>query len=668
MESMSFVHDTLAQRVVFRTGQAVEAVIEQAQELGIARPMIISTDGTHEVAEEIAARTAPAAHWRDAVQHVPREVADAATAQARDTDADGLITVGGGSATGLAKAIALETGLPIIAVPTTYAASEATPVWGITEERTKTTGVDPVVLPRVVVYDADLVATLPAEMAVASGLNALAHSVDSLWAPKADPINRAHCIESARALAESLRALVADGGTRAREKALYGCYLSGVAFASAGSGLHHKICHVLGGTFNLPHAETHSVVLRYVAALNLPAVPDIAADLAAALGGEDAVTELNRLYRDVGAPASLAELGMPEDGIPDAVARVLAAVPAGNPAEVTEENMTALLTAAHHGTAPTSAQENPMTTDSAVTAGTAEITDTQKRIEQSLVDEVVASFDGTADPRLKDLMQSLVRHLHAFIRDVRLTEEEWGHAIDFLTRVGHITDDRRQEFILLSDTLGASMQTIAVNNQAYKDATEATVFGPFFVDTAPQIEQGGDIAEGSTGQPAWVEGTVTDTDGNPVPGARIEVWESDEDGFYDVQYDDGRTHGRAHLFTDEDGSYRFWAMTPVPYPIPHDGPVGQMLQAVGRSPLRAAHLHFMVTAPGMRTLVTHIFVDGDEQIEIGDSVFGVKQSLIKQFAEQPAGTPTPDGRDLGDTPWASCRFDIVLAPADTQEK
>lgn len=290
---------------------------------------------------------------------------------------------------------------------------------------------------------------------------------------------------------------------------------------------------------------------------------------------------------------------------------------------------------------------------------------TQQQIEQALLDEVVASFADTPDPRLKELMQSLVTHLHAFIRDVRLTEEEWNHAIDFLTRVGHITDDRRQEFVLLSDTLGASMQTIAVNNQAYKDATEATVFGPFFVDDAPRIDLGGDIAGAANGQPAWVEGVVTDTDGNPVPGARIEVWESDEDGFYDVQYDDGRTHGRAHLFTDDQGRYQFWGLTPVPYPIPHDGPVGQMLQAVGRSPLRAAHLHFMVTAEGMRTLVTHIFVEGDPQIETGDSVFGVKESLIKRFEEHPAGTPTPNGRDLGDRTWTSCRFDIVLAPAGT---
>jgi hydroxyquinol 1,2-dioxygenase len=287
----------------------------------------------------------------------------------------------------------------------------------------------------------------------------------------------------------------------------------------------------------------------------------------------------------------------------------------------------------------------------------------QALVEQKLVDTVVASFDKTEDPRLKQLMQALTRHLHNFVREVRLTEAEWNTAIEFLTAAGHITDDKRQEFILLSDVLGLSMQTIAINNQAYKGATEATVFGPFFVDDAPEIPRGGDIAGGAAGQPCWVEGTITDTTGNPVPGARIEVWEADEDGFYDVQYTDSRVAARARLFADDNGKYSFWGLTPTPYPIPHDGPVGKMLEATGRSPVRASHLHFMVTAPGLRTLVTHIFVEGDPQIEIGDSVFGVKDSLIKRFETQPASTPTPDGRDLGNQAWARTRFDVVLAPA-----
>lgn len=282
--------------------------------------------------------------------------------------------------------------------------------------------------------------------------------------------------------------------------------------------------------------------------------------------------------------------------------------------------------------------------------------------EQELIDRVVASFADCDNPRLRQVMQSLTRHVHAFIRDVRLTEAEWNTAIEFLTAAGHITDDKRQEFILLSDVLGASMQTVAVNNEAYLNATEATVFGPFFVDDSPEVSNGGDIAGGASGAACWVEGTVTDTAGNTVPGARVEVWEADDDGFYDVQYTDGRVAARAHLFTDDDGTYRFWGIKPTPYPIPHDGPVGKMLAKVGRSPVRAAHLHFMVTAPGYRTLVTHTFVEGDPQLDIGDSVFGVKDSLIKRFEEQAADVPTPDGRDLGGRPWFRSRFDIVLAP------
>jgi hydroxyquinol 1,2-dioxygenase len=292
-----------------------------------------------------------------------------------------------------------------------------------------------------------------------------------------------------------------------------------------------------------------------------------------------------------------------------------------------------------------------------------EVSPEQAAVEEGLVRTVIDSFENTPDPRLKELMQSLTRHLHNFLREVRLTEDEWNAAIEFITAAGHITDDKRQEFILLSDVLGATMQTIAVNNQAYKGATEATIFGPFFTEDAPEIPIGGDIAGGAAGQPCWVEGTVTDTEGSPVPGARIEVWEADEDGFYDVQYTDQRVAGRAHLFADEDGRYSFWGLTPTAYPIPHDGPVGKMLESVGRSPVRASHLHFMVTAEGRRTLVTHIFVEGDPQIEIGDSVFGVKDSLIKRFEPQAAGTPTPDGRDLGNQAWARTRFDVVLAPA-----
>lgn len=287
----------------------------------------------------------------------------------------------------------------------------------------------------------------------------------------------------------------------------------------------------------------------------------------------------------------------------------------------------------------------------------------QAEREQELMERVVASFAGTTDPRLKHLLEELVRHLHAYVRTVRLTEAEWNSAVEFLTRVGHITTQYRQEFVLLSDVLGVSMQTVTVSNEAVGAATESTVFGPFFVNDAPTIELGGDIAGGAAGEPAWVEGTVTDLDGRPVPGALIEVWEADEEGLYDVQHDDGRVYGRARMLADDRGAYRFWGLFPTPYPIPDDGPVGDLLNAAGRSPYRASHLHFMVTAEGYRTLVTHIFVRGDELLG-SDSVFGVQDSLVFDWEQHAAGTATPDGRDVG-TAWASVRFDIVLAPGES---
>jgi hydroxyquinol 1,2-dioxygenase len=284
----------------------------------------------------------------------------------------------------------------------------------------------------------------------------------------------------------------------------------------------------------------------------------------------------------------------------------------------------------------------------------------QRAVEEDVLARVLASFAATPDERLEFVITSLVRHLHGFLREVRLTEREWERAIDFLTAVGHITDERRQEFILLSDVLGASMQTVAINNPIEGLATEATVFGPFFVHDAPFVEYGGDIAFGAPGQPAWVEGSVSTLRGEAVPDARIEVWEADEDGRYDVQYSDSRVGGRGYVRSDGDGRFAFWGLTPVPYPIPYDGPVGELLAATGRSPYRAPHLHFMVSAPGLRTLITHIFVRGGEYLD-SDSVFGVKDSLIKDFVEQPAGTPTPDGRDLAGSTWSRVRFDIVLA-------
>lgn len=283
--------------------------------------------------------------------------------------------------------------------------------------------------------------------------------------------------------------------------------------------------------------------------------------------------------------------------------------------------------------------------------------------EQRVTDEVLASFESGGSPRYADIMRSLVRHLHAFAREVRLTEREWEQGIEFLTRAGHITTDKRQEFILLSDVLGLSMLTVGINAPASAGATESTVFGPFFVDDAPEIPLGGDIARGAKGVPCYVAGSVRSTDGTPIAGARIDVWEADEDGFYDVQYAGDRSAARGWLRSGEEGEYRFWSVRPSPYPIPHDGPVGDLLQAAGRSPMRPAHLHFKVDAPGHRTLITHIFVAGDDYLD-RDAVFGVKNSLVVEVAEQPPGI-APDGSRL-DRPWHRIDFDIVLARGEDQ--
>lgn len=307
-----------------------------------------------------AARAAPVLEgtpvevWHTEVaRHVPVDVAERARAVAAEHDVDVLVCVGGGSATGLAKAVALTGGLPIVAVPTTYAGSEATDVWGLTEHGRKSTGTDRRVLPRAVVYDASLMLGLPVPTSVASGLNALAHCIDALWGPRADPIDRALAVEGVRGLTAGLPRIVADprelGG---REQTLYGAHLAAVAFASAGSGLHHRICHVLGGMFDLPHAETHAVVLPHVLAFNAPAVPELDRRLAEAFGADSALVGLLTLRDELGAPRALRDLGLRIDELPAAVQPIVDAAPAGNPTPVTATGIESLLRAAWAGKEP----------------------------------------------------------------------------------------------------------------------------------------------------------------------------------------------------------------------------------------------------------------------------------------------------------------------------
>ena len=348
---LRFAHETLPQRVCFAAGEAADAVAQEVRRLGGSRVMAIATNPGR--AEPVLAGVPVAVLHTDVVRHVPVEVAERARAVAREHDVDVLVSVGGGSTTGLAKAVALTTGLPIVAVPTTYSGSEATDVWGQTEGGRKATGVDRRVLPRSVVYDASLMLALPVATSVASGLNALAHCVDAMWGPRTDPIDQALALEGIRAVDAGLvRVVTEPTGLGGREQTLYGAYLSAVAFASAGSGLHHKICHVLGGRFDLPHAETHAVVLPYVLALNAPAVPDLDARMAAAFGADTALAGLQRLRRAVDAPRSLRDLGLTEADLATAVGPILEAAPPSNPVPVTAEAIEELLRAAYDGRDP----------------------------------------------------------------------------------------------------------------------------------------------------------------------------------------------------------------------------------------------------------------------------------------------------------------------------
>jgi catechol 1,2-dioxygenase len=285
----------------------------------------------------------------------------------------------------------------------------------------------------------------------------------------------------------------------------------------------------------------------------------------------------------------------------------------------------------------------------------------QRTVPTDITAAAVASFEGCEDSRLRELMRALVRHLHGFASEVGLTQEEWGRMIEVLTDTGHITDERRQEFILWSDTLGLSMLVDAMANPLPPGATESTVLGPFYVPGSPERGYGESMIGEPAGTPAWVHGSVLATDGTPIAGAELDVWQNGEDKLYAVQRPEApEDHLRGRYRTREDGGYAFLAVQPVPYPIPYDGPVGEMLSSVGRHPWRPAHIHMIIRAPGYRTVTTHIFDRASEYLD-SDAVFAVKPSLMRDFVRRDAGDPErPDGVE-GD--WVSVQNDIVLAPA-----
>lgn len=274
--------------------------------------------------------------------------------------------------------------------------------------------------------------------------------------------------------------------------------------------------------------------------------------------------------------------------------------------------------------------------------------------EETSVSAVNSRMGEDINPRLATVMASLVKHLHAFAKDVELTQEEWGVAIDFLTRTGQMCDENRQEFILLSDTLGVSMLVDAINHRRPSGATENTVLGPFHVADAPHYPMGQNISLDGKGESCLFQGRVLDRQGNPIENATIDVWCDNADGFYDVQQPDiqPKCNNRGIFTTGADGAYSFRGIRPVAYPIPDDGPVGQMLAALGRHPNRPAHMHFIVSAPGHERIITHTFVDGDQWLT-SDAVFGVKASLIS----------TMEPGDEGDTMWKSS-FDFIMVEQD----
>ena len=277
--------------------------------------------------------------------------------------------------------------------------------------------------------------------------------------------------------------------------------------------------------------------------------------------------------------------------------------------------------------------------------------------EDNITDLAVERWATAKDPRLAEILTSLVRHLHGFAREVRLTEAEWMAAVQWLNRTGQISDEKRQEFILASDVLGLSMLVVQMNHRLDPDATPNTVLGPFHIDGSPPLPFGADMSDGVAGTPLFVHGTVRDLSGAPVAGALLDVWQADGDGMYEAQLEVDEARLRAKYSSREDGSYCVRTVAPLGYAIPMDGPVGELVGATEISHFRPAHVHFLIDVPGYEPLITHLFQEGAEYLD-SDVVFGTKEELVVAFEQREAG-PTPDGGAI-DGPWLSAEYDFVL--------
>jgi maleylacetate reductase len=348
-----FVYDHAAQRVIFGIG-SIDRLADEVSRLGARRVLILSTPAERGLADDAARRLGPlsAGIFAEAVMHVPIESARAARQRAAELKADAYVTIGGGSTTGLGKAIALESSLPIVAVPTTYAGSEMTSIYGLTEAGIKKTGRDRRVLPATVLYDPQLTLTLPPQISGPSGMNAVAHCVEGLYAEDANPIVSLMAAEGIRALARSLPIVVRQpDNLDARSDALYGAWLGGTVLGAVGMAIHHKLCHTLGGSFNLPHAEVHTVILPHATAFNRDAAPEAMRLIADALGSSDAAQGLYDLIVRIGAPTSLKEIGMPLDGL-DRAATLATTNPYYNPRPIDLQSVRQLLENAYYGKRP----------------------------------------------------------------------------------------------------------------------------------------------------------------------------------------------------------------------------------------------------------------------------------------------------------------------------
>jgi hydroxyquinol 1,2-dioxygenase len=281
--------------------------------------------------------------------------------------------------------------------------------------------------------------------------------------------------------------------------------------------------------------------------------------------------------------------------------------------------------------------------------------------EQSITPAVLARMDQCQDPRFKQVMTSLITHLHQFVREVKLTDAEWFQAIQFLTGVGQTCTDKRQEFILLSDTLGVSILVITLNHPAGGGTTDSTVQGPYYWPGAPELPNGANLAVGVKGEPTFYSGRVLSSDGKPIAGALLDVWSGDGEGTYDMQMEaDVGMKARGRIRTDAEGRYSFRSIKPEYYPVPTDGPVGVMLNRMGRHAMRPGHIHMMVSAPGHAGITTHLFAAGAPYID-SDAVFGVKESLVTAFTKHPAGA-APDGTTL-EVPFYKVNYDFKLQRA-----